>query len=222
MEPARRCRFGRDRLGTAHRCAARLYGPDVLSRACRCRCSRRRCSHRRWRFSSLALMTRGLHLDGLADTVDGLASQLPAEEALDDHERRPVGALGAAALIGCLVVEVLALTASVLAHHGTQSLVFAVVSGRVAMLWACTPRHSGCARIGAWVRLSPAQSRVGWPTLWTIVVLAGAAVYGRATTARAAQSPARFASRRRCWLRSRSPGWSAATSFAGSAASPAT
>jgi len=126
----------------------------------------------------LALLTRGLHLDGLADTVDGLASQLPAEDALTIMSAGPVGALGAAAMMGCLLVEVVALSASVLAHHGTQSLVFAVVSGRLAMLWSCTKgipaaRESG---MGALVAGS-VKRRLAW--LWTIVVLAGAAVYGR-------------------------------------------
>jgi adenosylcobinamide-GDP ribazoletransferase len=126
----------------------------------------------------LALLTRGLHLDGLADTVDGLASQLPAEDALTIMSAGPVGALGAAAMMGCLLVEVVALSASVLAHHGTQSLIFAVVTGRLAMLWSCTKgvpaaRESG---MGALVAGSVARP-MAW--LWTIVVLAGAGVYGR-------------------------------------------
>ena len=44
---------------------------------------------------SLALLTRGLHLDGLADLADGLASGKPAPAALDIMRRSDIGPLGA-------------------------------------------------------------------------------------------------------------------------------
>ena len=44
---------------------------------------------------SLALLTRGLHLDGLADLADGLGSGKPAPAALDIMRRSDIGALGA-------------------------------------------------------------------------------------------------------------------------------
>ncbi|MDQ1496583.1 MAG: adenosylcobinamide-GDP ribazoletransferase [Actinomycetota bacterium] len=129
----------------------------------------------------LALLTRGLHLDGLADTVDGLASHKPAEQALAIMSDGPIGALGAAALFGCLLIDVLALGSSTLAHHGTQSLLLAVVTGRLAMLWSCTPgvpaaRHHG---LGALVAGSVPRTIAA---AWTAAVCAGAAVYGRFDT----------------------------------------
>src|SRR6185369_9321127 len=48
---------------------------------------------------SLALLTRGLHLDGLADLADGLASGKPAPGALDIMHRSDIGPLGTVTLI---------------------------------------------------------------------------------------------------------------------------
>ena len=44
--------------------------------------------------ASLALLTRGLHLDGLADLADGLASGKAAPAALDIMRRSDIGPLG--------------------------------------------------------------------------------------------------------------------------------
>jgi adenosylcobinamide-GDP ribazoletransferase len=88
---------------------------------------------------ALALLTRGLHLDGLADTVDGLASRKPAPQALDIMSEGPIGALGAAALAFCLLVDVLALDAGAAAGRGFETLLVSIVTGRVAMVWACVP-----------------------------------------------------------------------------------
>ncbi|MDQ1486793.1 MAG: adenosylcobinamide-GDP ribazoletransferase [Actinomycetota bacterium] len=130
---------------------------------------------------ALALLTRGLHLDGLADTVDGLASRKPADQALAIMSEGPVGALGVAALIGVLLVDVLALASSVLAHHGTQSLVFGLLSGRLAMLWACTAGIPA-ARTGGMGALVAGTVSRPVAVLWTLVVGAGAAAYGRFDT----------------------------------------
>jgi adenosylcobinamide-GDP ribazoletransferase len=130
---------------------------------------------------TLALLTRGLHLDGLADTVDGLASRKPADQALAIMSEGPVGALGVAALIGVLLVDVLALASSVLAHHGTQSLLFGLLSGRLAMLWACTAGIPA-ARTGGMGALVAGTVSRPVAVLWTLVVGAGAAAYGRFDT----------------------------------------
>src|SRR5215472_8756910 len=55
---------------------------------------------------SLALLTRGLHLDGLADLADGLASGKPAPAALDIMRRSDIGALGAVTRLRALLLQV--------------------------------------------------------------------------------------------------------------------
>src|SRR4051794_36139098 len=47
----------------------------------------------------LALLTRGLHLDGLADTADGLGSGKPAEDALVVMTRSDIGPFGVVMLL---------------------------------------------------------------------------------------------------------------------------
>ncbi len=126
---------------------------------------------------TLALLTRGLHLDGFADTVDGLASHKPAPDALAVMSDGPVGALGAAALVLLLLTDALALSTSVLDHHGTQALVMATVTGRVAMLWACGPGVRAAKESGMGALVAGSVSRVA-ATAWTLVLAAGAWCYG--------------------------------------------
>lgn len=58
---------------------------------------------------ALAWLTRGLHLDGLADTVDGFASMRQGPEALAVMRDPHVGALGAAGLSLVVLLQVVAL-----------------------------------------------------------------------------------------------------------------
>ncbi|MFD0075207.1 MULTISPECIES: adenosylcobinamide-GDP ribazoletransferase [unclassified Streptomyces] len=56
-----------------------------------------------------ALLTRGLHLDGLADTADGLGSAKPAEDALRIMKQSDIGPFGVIALVLVLLAQVAAL-----------------------------------------------------------------------------------------------------------------
>jgi adenosylcobinamide-GDP ribazoletransferase len=53
----------------------------------------------------LAVLTGGLHLDGLADAADGLLGNLPRERRLAVMREGGVGAFGAAALVFALLLE---------------------------------------------------------------------------------------------------------------------
>jgi adenosylcobinamide-GDP ribazoletransferase len=127
---------------------------------------------------ALALMTRGLHLDGLADTVDGLASHRPADSALAIMSEGPVGALGVVALLGVLLIDVLALANCVIGHHGTASLLSAVVTGRLAMVWSCTPGVPAARAEGMGALVAGSVPRFAAAS-WTVAVCAGSAAYGR-------------------------------------------
>ncbi len=54
----------------------------------------------------LAVISGGLHLDGLADTADGVLSHKPRERILEIMRDQQIGAMGALALIFCLLLKV--------------------------------------------------------------------------------------------------------------------
>ncbi|MFE7899580.1 adenosylcobinamide-GDP ribazoletransferase [Streptomyces sp. NPDC057424] len=56
-----------------------------------------------------AVLTRGLHLDGLADTADGLGSGKPAEDALRIMKQSDIGPFGVITLVLALLAQVAAL-----------------------------------------------------------------------------------------------------------------
>ncbi|MGH4027765.1 adenosylcobinamide-GDP ribazoletransferase [Actinomycetota bacterium Odt1-20B] len=53
-----------------------------------------------------AALTRGLHLDGLADTADGLGSAKPAEDALRIMKQSDIGPFGVLTLLFVLLAQV--------------------------------------------------------------------------------------------------------------------
>jgi len=86
----------------------------------------------------LALLTRGLHLDGLADTVDGLGSRAPAAGALEIIRRADIGPFGVIAIVLVLLIDVTALAS---ADRGcvwqpVAALAVAAATGRLAALLA--------------------------------------------------------------------------------------
>jgi adenosylcobinamide-GDP ribazoletransferase len=86
----------------------------------------------------LGMATGGLHLDGLADTVDGLATHGTRIRRLEVMRRGDVGPAGAAALVLMLLVQIGALAG--LAQTGTSgvvAVVLAVVVSRAALAPAC-------------------------------------------------------------------------------------
>ncbi|MFI1399021.1 adenosylcobinamide-GDP ribazoletransferase [Streptomyces sp. NPDC020681] len=55
-----------------------------------------------------AVLTRGLHLDGLADTADGLGSGKPAEDALRIMKQSDIGPFGVITLLFVLLAQIAA------------------------------------------------------------------------------------------------------------------
>jgi adenosylcobinamide-GDP ribazoletransferase len=82
---------------------------------------------------SLAALTRGLHLDGLADTADGLGSRRPAEQALAVMRASDIGPFGVVVLVLVLLLQVAAL-----GDASWPGLVVAVVVGRLSILVCCS------------------------------------------------------------------------------------
>ncbi|WP_018216466.1 adenosylcobinamide-GDP ribazoletransferase [Salinispora vitiensis] len=86
-----------------------------------------------------ALLTRGLHLDGLADTVDALGSYRRGPAALEIMKKPDVGPFGVTALVVVLLVQAAVLAE--LAERSTSTALAAVVTataaGRLGVALAC-------------------------------------------------------------------------------------
>jgi adenosylcobinamide-GDP ribazoletransferase len=86
----------------------------------------------------LALLTRAMHLDGLADTVDGLGSGRPPEGALEVMRRGDVGPFGVVTLVLVLLTQVLALGVLVAQGVGPAGLILALVVSRLVLPLLCS------------------------------------------------------------------------------------
>lgn len=121
----------------------------------------------------LALLTGGLHLDGLTDTVDGLASRRPPDEALAIMRRGDAGPLGVATLILVLLLQVTSLATLPAGLPAAAALVLAAVTARVAVVQgtgpafpAARPEGFGALVAGA----TPVQARLATVTTLLVAV----------------------------------------------------
>lgn len=147
----------------------------------------------------LGVLTGGLHLDGLADTTDGLGSRKPRDQALDIMRKSDVGPIGVSALLFVLLLELFALTALPAGWVSAVALTASAVTGRVAVVLAtgvppARPEGFGALIAGATTRrtrlavglallvaVAAAGAAVGWPALvWRgiVAVVAGLAAAG--------------------------------------------
>jgi adenosylcobinamide-GDP ribazoletransferase len=81
------------------------------------------------------IVTRALHLDGLADTADGLGSYRDRQRALDIMKRSDIGPFGVTAIGLTLIAQCAALTT---VNHPVTALAIAYASGRLAATIACS------------------------------------------------------------------------------------
>lgn len=86
---------------------------------------------------AVALGSRGLHLDGLADTADGLGASYDRSKALDVMRRGDSGPTGIATLVLVLLVQFGALTGAISAGHGAAAAVVAILCGRCVLSLCC-------------------------------------------------------------------------------------
>lgn len=83
-----------------------------------------------------ALATRGMHIDGLSDTVDGLGCYGGPERAREVMKTGGAGPFGVAAVVIVLGLQATAVGSAAAEHH-LAPIVAAVVLGRVAVVIAC-------------------------------------------------------------------------------------
>ncbi|MFF5313894.1 adenosylcobinamide-GDP ribazoletransferase [Streptomyces massasporeus] len=129
-----------------------------------------------------AVLTRGLHLDGFADTADGLGSGKPAEDALRIMKQSDIGPFGVITLVLVLLAQVAALAQAYDASwaRGACAAVVSATLARLALTLA--------ARAGV-----PAARPEGLgAAVAGVVPLRGAAVAAAAVAGAAAAAGALF------------------------------
>ena len=86
----------------------------------------------------ITLATRGMHLDGLADTADGLSASYDRAKALDVMRRGNIGPSGVAAVVLVLLVDAAALTSLLTTWSGVVLVALSVLASRHLLTWACS------------------------------------------------------------------------------------
>ena len=118
---------------------------------------------------ALAALTRGLHLDGLADTADGLGPLRDRERALQVMHQGDVGPFGVVTLVLTLLLQVACAAVLLSAGGGWLPLWAAVVLARLAMV---RTGLSGVA-VAAGSSLGRAVAGTVSRTWWAAAVLLG-------------------------------------------------
>lgn len=122
---------------------------------------------------ALALATRGMHIDGLSDTVDGLGCYGTPERARAVMHGGGAGPFGVCALVICLGAQALAF-GSLAAAGQFGCVAVAVAAGRVAVVFACRRGVPASSTEGFGALVAETQSRwVG--AAWAFPLLVAAA-----------------------------------------------
>ncbi|HKG34160.1 MAG TPA: adenosylcobinamide-GDP ribazoletransferase [Gemmatimonadales bacterium] len=132
--------------------------------------------------ATLAAGTRALHLDGLADTVDGLGSGGSSERALSIMKRGDIGPMGTVALILALGAQSAALTEVVNGLHGAIAAGLVICCSRAVLPIACRRGVPAARPHGLGAAVAGSVSAIAAVAVWlaaTFVLVGAAILVGR-------------------------------------------
>lgn len=146
---------------------------------------------------AVTLATRGMHLDGLADTADGLSASYDRVKALEVMRRGNIGPSGVAAVVLVLLVDAAALASLLVTGRGVVLVCLSLIASRQLLAWGCAagvpsarPEGLGATVAGSVPRamvalgfvllIGVAAMAAHWSgsTSWTGPVVVGAAAVG--------------------------------------------
>ncbi|MEU0096191.1 adenosylcobinamide-GDP ribazoletransferase [Kribbella sp. NPDC006257] len=142
----------------------------------------------------LAVLSGALHLDGLADTADGLGSRRDRETMLRIMKQSDIGPFGVVSIVAVLLIDVAALTACIQAGFGWQSILIATVASRLTLPWSCRTTIPSARPDGLGAMVASTVSPLAL-TLTTLLTLAAttALALSPSTPSTATSSPAAVA-----------------------------
>jgi adenosylcobinamide-GDP ribazoletransferase len=119
----------------------------------------------------LAFGSRALHLDGLADTVDGFGSGWTAERSLMVMRRGDVGPMGVVALIIVLGLQAVSVGELIQGLPGALLVGVAVCSSRAALCLICVRGVPAAREDGLGVAVAGSVPRAAAAGCWLVVFL---------------------------------------------------
>jgi len=131
----------------------------------------------------LAFMSRGLHLDGLADTFDGMGvkganDSQTMTKRLAVMRSPEIGAFGVIAVTLCLLIQIVALGACIAAGLGSFGLLTAAMASRLSLTLSCRPSVTA-ARPDGLGAVVAGSVPAGIGASVAVVVIGISAVFGR-------------------------------------------
>jgi len=123
----------------------------------------------------LVLASGGLHLDGLADAMDGLMSARPREQALEIMRDSRIGAMGVLGVTGCLLLKVTAL-AGATPKLWPAAVFLMPLSGRFAILVMMSLLEYAWGESGLGTAFSKDQAAIRWSAVTGLVLFLTASV----------------------------------------------
>lgn len=121
---------------------------------------------------TLALGTRAMHLDGLADTVDGLGASWDRARALDVMRRGDVGPMGVVALLIIIGLQAVALGTVVTGLRGGLIVTLIICCSRGALVLVCRRGVPAARSQGLGVAVASSVPVAAAAIVWLVILAA--------------------------------------------------